>query len=301
MSHHRATAPDGPRPPLSVVIPAVHGDHGLGVQVEAAREQTLAVGGEVVVALADAAELPDRRPGVRVVEVTGGDILAVRAAGVAAARGDIVAVTEDHAIVAPDWAPKSLEAHGRHPAAAVVGGPVDNGSPHRLLDWASHLMNFGPFMPPITADQRGRAPAVANLSLKREALPPHGLARGELEFELLPRLAEEGRVSYDLAPRVVHDKPAGYLRTPWLHFQNGRLSSGVASAGLPWAERRRDLGRRRVRQLLGDAVLTVRSKPLPWRARASLPLLLVISCAHLAGEWVGAILGPGPSADLLET
>ena len=48
----------------------------------------------------------------------------LRLLGFTEARGDVVAITEDHCDVAPDWCERVLDAHARHPDAVAIAGPV---------------------------------------------------------------------------------------------------------------------------------------------------------------------------------
>ncbi len=55
------------------------------------------------------------------------------------ARGEVVALTEDHAIPRPGWVPAIIRAHADHPEAAAIGGAIENGSTESSLDWASYF------------------------------------------------------------------------------------------------------------------------------------------------------------------
>lgn len=288
-------------PTLSVVIATAHPGKDLPPAIDAIAGQTLAVGGEVLLVTSARAILPAEldRSRVTLQRVDSADIFALRAAGVAAARGQTIAVTEDHVIVGPQWAESTLRAHAEHPQAAVVGGPVENGSRHKLMDWANFLMTFGPFLPPITAERHHRMPVIANMSLKRAALPEFALAPGDLEFVLLPQFAAEQRIVFHEAPLVWHLQSHGTFEAVRMHFQNGRASLGLRANDQPWPQRRLRGGLCRLRGLVTDAVITVRERPLPRRARASLPLLLLLCASHAAGEWVGGASGAGRSGEQL--
>lgn len=91
-----------------------------------------------------------------------------RAAGLAAARGEIVALLEDRVMPRRDWARRLLEAHAAKPEAAVIGGAVaaPSGS---TLEHAVYYCDYGRYQPPFSA-----APAAwlsdVNVSYKRAAL-----------------------------------------------------------------------------------------------------------------------------------
>ncbi len=90
-----------------------------------------------------------------------------RAAGLGAARGKIVAMTEDHAMPAEDWCEKILAAHQENDAA-VIGGAIDNGVDEPLnRSW--YYADFGRYGRPL---ERTDAEYVSdvNVSYKRAAL-----------------------------------------------------------------------------------------------------------------------------------
>jgi hypothetical protein len=92
----------------------------------------------------------------------------LRARGLALARGDIIALIEDHGIAAPDWCARLLEAH-RQPVAAV-GGAIENGV-DRPLNWAVFFCDFLRYQNPLPAGESSIA-SDANVAYKRAALQP---------------------------------------------------------------------------------------------------------------------------------
>lgn len=91
----------------------------------------------------------------------------LRTAGVARARGGIVAITEDQCIPPAQWCANILAAHRASPAA--IGGPVEKQEPDTRLGWAIYLREFTAYIPPV---QEGPSPSLTdcNVSYKREAL-----------------------------------------------------------------------------------------------------------------------------------
>jgi hypothetical protein len=90
----------------------------------------------------------------------------LRARGVAAARGEIVALTEDHAIVDPDWCSSIVEAHGK--PVAAVGGAIENEAPG-LVNWAVYFREFAQYQKPLRENE-AFGPSDVNVSYKRSAL-----------------------------------------------------------------------------------------------------------------------------------
>jgi hypothetical protein len=90
----------------------------------------------------------------------------LRARGLAVARGEIIALLEDHARPDPHWCARIVEEH-RQPFAAI-GGAIENGI-DRPLNWAVYFCDFGRYQNPIPS---GASPFAsdANVSYKRAAL-----------------------------------------------------------------------------------------------------------------------------------
>jgi hypothetical protein len=118
-----------------------------------------------------------RFAGVRFIEVAGlpgvlderpgrehHDVL--RARGLAAASGEIVALLEDHGRADPHWCRRVVEAH--RAGHAAVGGAMDN-EVDRPLNWAVYFCDFGRYQNPVPS---GEAATVsdANVSYARSAL-----------------------------------------------------------------------------------------------------------------------------------
>ncbi len=90
----------------------------------------------------------------------------LRARGLAAARGSILALIEDHGAAAPDWAARLVEAHAG--PFAAIGGAIENGI-DAPLNWAVYYCDFLRYQNPLP---EGDAALVsdANVSYKREDL-----------------------------------------------------------------------------------------------------------------------------------
>lgn len=92
------------------------------------------------------------------------DIL--RARGVAVARGDVVALLEDHAKPDRDWCANVIAAHRKDFAA--IGGAIENGV-DRPLNWAVYYCDFGRYQNPLPAGESSYA-SDANVTYKRSSL-----------------------------------------------------------------------------------------------------------------------------------
>jgi hypothetical protein len=242
---------------------------------------------------------------LRVVHGPGESVFALRARGMAAARGEIVAITEDHCIPAGDWPAALVAAHARRPEAVAIAGAVANGATTTAWDWANFLMTFAEHMPPIDGAAARRAPSVANGSFKRALIemPPEA-DPGWLELELNAALLRAGAVARDGAPVVAHDQShGGMLATLAVHFHNGRATAGLRATRpgprAAWAERGWivRLPLRLTRELRAE--LAARP-PLTGVARRGALLVPLLALAHTAGEATGLLSGPGRSAERLD-
>lgn len=90
----------------------------------------------------------------------------LRARGLAAGRGNIVALLEDHARPDPHWCANIVAAHRE--AYAAVGGAIENGI-DRPINWAVYYCDFGKYQNPLPAGEAAFA-SDANVSYKRSAL-----------------------------------------------------------------------------------------------------------------------------------
>ena len=280
-------------PTLSIVLAITDAWPDLANCLAILEPQAEKVGAEIIVGDGDGSALPDKYsndPG-RVVWIRkpGASVFELRALCLMAARADIIATTEDHCVVEPDWAERVLAAHAEHPEALAVAGAVTNGSTTTRADWANFLHTFGAFTPPVDPQQRVRWPVNANLSYKRAAIPAGPVAPGWMELELNGRLMREHKVVVDDRIRVAHVQTHGFLGTLAAHFDNGRATTGLhpvrlSRRQLPW-------------RLYRHTMQTLRNKPeLEPVIRSCKPMIAMLSTCHALGETVGILFGPGKSA-----
>lgn len=90
-----------------------------------------------------------------------------RAAGLAVARGDLIAIVEDRSVPRPDWAATACRVHEQHPNLAI-GGAIENGRDH-ALNWAVYLCDFGRYQRPFAPGPRSQVSDV-NVVYKRRAI-----------------------------------------------------------------------------------------------------------------------------------
>jgi hypothetical protein len=293
-------------PPLSVVVPTCAGWPAIAPCLARLRPSAEAAGAEVLVA--DGSRRPPpppeaRWPGLAWLAHPGAGVFALRARARQAARGEILAVTEDHCLVAPDWCRRILEAHDRHRDAVAVKGAVRNGTAARLLDRVSYLVSQAPHLPPFGARDEDAGLGISCTSYRRAALDR--LAPDpDWPVELVDARrwrAGGAAVVADESIWVEHLQSGPLLALSALHFHNGRAIAGL---------RRTRASGRDVLRLAGLAVLplvrTARTarlcarKGVAWSTLGpGVPLFLWFYLWKAAGEAAGYLAGPGDSATRL--
>lgn len=170
---------------LSVVVAPTGTGAALGGALEALAAQEGAPRFEVIVpydaGIAGIGALCDAHPDVRFIEVEGTAPLTAsrdigvrheaidrrRAAGLAAAEGDVIALTEEYARPAPDWCARLVALHARLPHA-VIGGAIEPAR-DRPVNWALYFGDAGRYQSPLP-EGPARFVSDVNASYKRAPL-----------------------------------------------------------------------------------------------------------------------------------
>jgi hypothetical protein len=295
--------------PITALIATIRGWPQCREAVRLIADQVFPVGGEFVVV--DASRNPPptddemTQMGGRInwISMPGKSVFQLRRAAYRAARGDVVAITEDHCYVEPDWVERILAAHQRYPNAAAVGGAVLNNTDEKLVDWAAFFLTQGPFMPPVGSGVAERISGPANVSYKRYILDRLGgdEENGVIDFLELPDALEGEELVADDSIRVRHNQSQGLLGTSLAEFDNGRTIAGY---------RRRQMTRGDWLRIMSSPVLPsyravrqmriVRSKQMPQgmtttRMAQALPAHVWFQYCAMAGELLGYATGPGDS------
>jgi GT2 family glycosyltransferase len=299
----------GARPPISVAIATGEGWPYVRDLLAAITADVEAVGGEIVVA--DGSEdKPPPEPGdisrvVRWIEAPGESVFVLFAIAMKGAQGDVVALTEDHAIPRPGWVEAILRAHREHPAAAAIGGAIENGSTHGLVEWASYFTTQGPHMAPLGNRAVPMTTNEANVSYKRTVVEEMDPDEGSGFMAILynRRLAEAGKeLRVDDRIVVDHFETVGFGWTTSIHFHNGRTISGF--------RRERGMSReewlRMATSLMLPAWRTMRvlrtglaKGRLRRQLLVSAPFAVWLEYVQALGHLTGYVAGPGGSPDHL--
>jgi len=293
-------------PTLSVIVASVNGWEVLEPTLRALDAQPERPRMEIIVVEtvggATRARLQAHQPTVTVIEAERLPIPKLRHLGVCQARGEIVAILEDHGTVSSTWAATLLKAH-EGPWAAV-GGAVENGK-RGLVNWAVFFCEYTTYMKPVPEGEATDLPG-NNIAYKRPHLMRHAkvLEQGKWESWINDNLRADGIPLASTNAAVVHHiKPFrfGYFVVQRFHFARSyagmrrvdqsimtRLIYGAGSLALPAL-----LMARVTKNVLA------KKRNLGWFVLAS-PLIACFLTVGAVGEMVGYLLGPGSSLDKVE-
>lgn len=300
---------DSPR--LSIIVVPIDAETGaagreqLRLVLEAVEGQT-AAGAEIIVPHSRGSginSLSTAHPRVIFAEATADDALAatakaerLRAAAVDRARGEIIALIEDHVRPEPGWAAAILEEHCQ--PFSAIGGAVENGV-DRPANWAAYFADLGRYHNPIPAAASQYA-SVVNVSYKRAALERirpvwlNGFNETEVHRELL-----RAGGSIALSPRIVVRQYRGvrFGRSLGEFFAWGKCYGCTRARLVP--------GKRWIYFAVAPlipGVLLIRSGLDAWRKkrlfgvwRRCLPLLFAFHAAWACGEASGYLHSSGGS------
>jgi glycosyltransferase involved in cell wall biosynthesis len=295
-------------PLVSVVIASVNGLPAIAECLDALARQEGGPEAEVLVVDRCGEEtrraLRGRFPDVQVIAADAGtSVPALRALGMARAKGRMIAVLEDHCNVERGWL--RAIARQREAGALVVGGAVENGSVERTVDWAAFFCEYARFMPPVP---RGVVREITgnNSVYDRAALARLGPEAGAEVWEsfLHERMRVLG-VPFQSDPDlvVIHKKSEGYLHFLAQRYHYSRSFAGMRLHGSPWWKR---VGYACATPLLPPllmarmAATVARKRRHGARFLQSAPVLATFLLSWAWGEAVGALLGPGRSLERVE-
>jgi hypothetical protein len=288
--------------PITLTVATVQGWSAIATAVDRLTVAAEAAGGEVIVADGSGHEAPSPNqvgPTVRWETHPGESIFQLRYRTYLAARGGIVAVTEDHVHVPPDWATRMIEAHERHPVAAAIGGSVTNGATDSIMDWATFLIVQAPVAAPMRSGRATRLSGTVNVSYKRSALDHIDTHDGMGAIDALHQrnLARQGAVLLnDDTIRVAHVQPLGFRGATVINFHAGRTISGFRRKRMDAIQAARIVGAPFVplaRYVRTVALLA--PKRYGWLLIKSTPAILWLLYVQALGQFIGYLAGPGDS------
>ena len=294
--------------PLTVVLVA-RGGTDFARTLDALRRQTAARLIDVLLVGADAAPDPGDLASLRALPAEGSgdgsadqrESFGARAArGVAAAGGDLVAILDDYAFPATDWAETVLE-HRFEGFGALASG-LGNANPRSKHSWSHMLLEYGAWREGSGGGEVEALPA-RNLVFRRDALAALPDLPALLEQDgALPRaLAARGLpLLHEPQARLAVLNPSRLPDTLRARYAAGRLDAAAWREGLSPSKRaakalRAALGgyarykRDRARLFSGDAAVN------PKQHGGALALAMM---SEGVGRAMGFLRGPGQAAHL---
>lgn len=139
-------------PKISVVIASKVGAPFIDQCVDSVRAEAEALDAEVIVVAAGetgyAARLAADFPWARIIHAPDlRKVPALRRRGVEEAKGEYIAVIEEHCSAKDDWLATALAAHARGRFAAV-GGPIADFDYDNVPDWVVYFLEYNSALPP---------------------------------------------------------------------------------------------------------------------------------------------------------
>lgn len=288
-----------------MVVVALDGGSNLSRCIQALRQQSTPPALEIVVAIESRLHHPKMAEQFQDVEFIwpspGRHTFAeLRAAGVLASHGEIVAITEDQCIPPPDWCANIVAAHGTQPSTAI-GGPVDKQGSDTALNWAIYLRELGVgYMPPVT-DGPSAHLTDCNVTYKRAGLDSIAdLWRPAFHEPRVHQALQARGEKLWLAPALLILQQRSFRVGPALRerYEFGRLYGAMRVAEVPFA--------RRLMMALASVILplllvarvllaTFRKRRHTGQCLRALPFLFLIAFVWSWGEFLGYLTGQPPA------
>lgn len=295
---------------VSVVVASGAGGDFLFRCLDSLKNQCEKIGAEIIV--------PDRVGGktlerlakdygfVKVIELADPkkkpSIPELRAAAAKTARGDIVAVLEEHCLAPEHWVETIRTSFTEEDAA--IGGPILDHRYDRLRDWCVYFSEYNNYLPPWPDGPRYVLNG-ANIAYSRKKLLKHEARLGEGYWEVVlhPPLSAEGRFRAVAAMGAHHTGPFDFGYYLEQRYLLSRVWGGTQKTRVGAAKRI-------VYLLLGPIlpfVLFLRTTLRVLKAGQNIgkfimasPLLMVANFAYVWGEWTGYLVGVGDALERVE-
>ncbi len=297
-------------PTLSVVIASGAGGDFLFRCLSSLEDQAARRGAELIVVdrcgEATRRRIRQHHPSVRVRAHSGQErpsVPQLRASGVDAAQGDIVAIIEEHCVAPSDWIDTILDEFG--PDDAAIGGPILDDDFRRLRDWVVYFSEYHNYLPPWSPGERIGLND-ANIAYRRHTLLDHRQCLGESYWTIVlhPQLAGgSGRLRAVPRMGVRHTGPFDYAYYLRQRYLLSRVWGGTERDRVGVARRLAHLAAAPIFPLflLGRIARRVHaSARLRRRFATALPLLVPVVLAYTWGEWLGYLVGPGKALQEVE-
>lgn len=222
----------------------------------------------------------------------------LRGIGMSHAKGEIVAVTEDHCIVPADWFSQILKAH--ESGCAVIGGAVENACHKRILDWATFFCEYSRYINPVPDGAVTDLPE-NNVSYKRYVLGDveDALRSGYWEGFAYKKMLQRGYKFLSVPSIVVyHKKSSGLSEFILQRYYYSRSFAGMRIHNVHILKRIFYINLSILLPVLlftRSILCILRKKRFYKEFIMSSPLLLFFYIIWASGELAGYLFGPGDS------
>ena len=289
--------------PLSVIVATTNPWPEIQDCLNSVYHQIEETGSELIIATGVNDAIPEqilkKYKHLKMLFFPGADVFELRARVLALAKGEIIAITEDHCTVSENWCAGIIKSHQDNPDFPAISGAILNGSPHSLFDRANYFSIFSDFLPPIQADKINHVPPAANASFKRSGIKNADVTRGWLEIKYSMELLNEHRYHFDESFSVHHIQSHGNV---WgnctMHFHNGRATTGMLQENMAIKHRNKKIKGLITLpfRLVHETQKKLSRKPVSFYQRtANIFPLFLITLSHTLGELIGLLYGPGKS------
>ena len=226
----------------------------------------------------------------------------LRRIGAERARGDVVAIIEEHCVAPPHWL-KTIREQFRD-ADAAIGGPILDDNYPRIRDWVVYFSEYHNYMPPWADGPRWQLNG-ANIAYSRAKLMAHRdiLDSGYWEVVLHPVLAGDGDFRAVSNLGVYHTGPFDFGYYLGQRYLLSRVWGGSQREQV-------SLGRRLVYLLAAPvfpflllariASRVFQSGQHVGRFLLALPMLALVVMVYVWGEWCGYAFGYGDALERVE-
>jgi len=296
-------------PTVSVVIASGAGGDFLSRCLDSLREQAAEQAVEVIVADRCGGEYADRirrnYPFVNLVPAEGKPrpgVPKLGKIGAMLARGDLVAIIEEHCVAPPDWLATIRKSF--RPEDAAIGGPILDHDFRRVRDWVVYFSEYHNYLPPWP-DGEPYPVGGANIAYRRDLLLKYRDVLDESFWEIVlhPKLVQEGGLRAVAGMGVRHTGPFDYGYYLEQRYLLSRLWGGTRKDQVSPLSRLFYLVAAPAFPPLLLARIAHRvfsSGHRVGRFFQALPLLVPVACVYVWGEWLGFLCGPGDALERVE-
>lgn len=218
----------------------------------------------------------------------------LRTKGIYCARGEIVALLEDHCTFDENWCAEIKKAHEL--PYSIIGGSVENASRERPLDWAVYFYDYGKYMLPNRAGVVDSLSGI-NVSYKRSVLNTvtQNFEQGFMETFINEELKKQGEVLYMAPAAIVYHQKHYEMKAAFTQsYRYGRSFGGMRALNIPfWQRILLILGSLTLPVLLPSriALTTVKKRRYLKELLRCLPHLLLLMTSWSYGELCGYVGG----------